>query len=627
MTLAPVFAQDGGQPNREALAKVANKEPVYSPYAGLNYPTRPLFGDTHVHTSTSFDAGAFGTTLGPGDAYRFARGEEVISSTGQPVKLFRPLDFLAVTDHSDNMGIFPDLMAGKPEILAVPLGRKWYNMVKAGKGADVGTEAFFMLFQGTYPEELMYNPGSRGFRQTWDANIAAAEAYNDPGRFTALIGYEWSASAKGDNLHRNVIFRDGANRAGQVEPIVTNPPAGSPDPAFLWKWMETYEEKTGGSVLAIAHNGNLSNGLMFPLIETFGRTLDPDYVKTRARWERLYEVTQTKGTSEAHPFLSPNDEFADFELWDIGNLDLSRPKKKEMLQYEYAREALKNGMALEQKLGTNPYKFGMIGSTDTHTALSSVEEENFSGKMATNEPSAERITSTFTRNKETDLAYMDWMVSASGRAAVWATENTREAIFDAMNRKETYATTGPRMAVRFFGGFDFVPEDANVRMPATIGYAKGVPMGGDLRSAPEGKSPNFLVAALKDPIGANLDRIQIIKGWVDKDGETQERVYDVAVSDDHEIDANGRSETSVGSTVDVANATATNTIGAGEMITVWQDPNFDPALQAYYYVRVIQIPTPRWTAIDAKFYGTKPLPGTLMTVTERAYTSPIWYTP
>lgn len=622
-------ASDAGQPNAAALAKVANKKPGYSPYAGRTYPARIFWGDTHVHTSTSFDAGAFGSTLGPRDAYRFARGEEVLSNSGQRVKMARPLDFLAVTDHSDNMGFFPDLIAGKPKILANPTGRKWYDMVNAGKGADVGIEAFFALFQGTYPKELMYNPGTRLFRRTWDDNIAAAEQFNDPGHFTAFIGYEWSASVKGNNLHRNIIFRDGAAKVSQVEPIVTNPPMGNPDPAFLWKWMEAYEKKTGGSVLAIAHNGNLSNGLMFPMIETFGKKLNRDYVATRARWERLIEVTQTKGTSEAHPFLSPNDEFADFELWDKGNLDLTAAKTKEMYQREYAREALKNGMKLEQKLGTNPYKFGMIGSTDTHTALSSAEEDNFFGKMSTAEPSAERLTNEFLSAKttKTGLAYMDWEVSASGRAAVWATENTRAAIWDAMERKETYATTGTRMIVRFFGGFDFEPGDANDRMPARIGYSKGVPMGGDLRKAPKGKSPSFLVAALKDPIGANLDRIQVIKGWVGKDGKTKERVYDVAVSDGRKIDADGRTKTPVGNTVDVANATWTNTIGTGEMITVWKDPDFDPALRAFYYVRVIEIPTPRWTAYDAKYYGTKPLPGTPMVVTERAYTSPIWYTP
>jgi hypothetical protein len=581
-----------------------------------------------VHTSTSFDAGAFGTTLGPEDAYRFARGEELISNSGQRAKLSRPLDFLAVTDHSDNMGVFPALMAGDPELLASPTGRRWYDMVKAGKGVAVGEEAFYALFQGTYPKELQYNPGSPGFSRTWELNIAAAEKYNEPGRFTAFIGYEWSASVKGNNLHRNVIFRDGADKAGQVEPIVTNPPAGNPDPAFLWKWMEAYEKKTGGSVLAIAHNGNLSNGMMFPMIETFGKKIDRNYAETRARWERLVEVTQTKGTSEAHPVLSPNDEFADFELWDKGNLDLSEAKKDEMFRFEYAREALKNGMKLEQTLGANPYKFGMVGSTDTHTALSSAEEDNFYGKMNTGEPSAERLTNSFgATNPKTGMVYMDWEMSASGRAAVWSTENTREAIWDAMDRKETYATTGPRMIVRFFGGFDFEPEDAHNRMPARIGYTKGVPMGGDLRAAPKGKSPTFLVAALKDPTGANLDRIQVIKGWVDKDGKTQERIFDVAVSGGRKIRANGRCKTSVGSTVDVANATWTNTIGTGEMITVWKDPDFESALQAFYYVRVIEIPTPRWSAYDAKFYGNKPLPGTPMVVTERAYTSPIWYTP
>jgi hypothetical protein len=629
MTPMPALTQDAGHPDAAALAKIANKKAGYSPYAGRGFPTRPFFGDTHVHTSTSFDAGAFGTTLGPNDAYRFARGEEVTSNSGQRVKLSRPLDFLVVTDHSDNMGFFPDLMAGKPELLANPTGRKWYDMVKAGKGADVGIEAFFALFQGTYPKELMYNPGTRGFRRTWQSNIAAAEQFNDPGRFTAFIGYEWSASVAGSNLHRNVIFRDGGDKTSQVEPIVTNPPAGSPDPAFLWEWMEAYENKTGGSVLAIAHNGNLSNGLMFPVAKAFGKKIGLEYAETRAKWERLIEITQTKGTGEAHPWLSPNDEFADFELWDKGNLDLSAAKSNDMLQYEYAREALKNGLNLEAKLGVSPYKFGLVGSTDTHTALSSAEDDNFFGKMATAEPSAERLTNAFLSSEisKTGMSYMDWEVSASGRAAVWATENTRAAIWDAMERKETYATTGTRMIVRFFGGFEFGSDDANNRMPARIGYDKGVPMGGDLRDAPDGKSPTFLVAALKDPIGANLDRIQIIKGWVDKNGKTQERIYDVAVSDQRVIDANGRCSTSVGSTVNVADATWTNSIGAGEMITVWKDPDFDPKLRAFYYVRVIEIPTPRWTAYDAKYYGTTPLPGTPMVVTERAYTSPIWYTP
>jgi hypothetical protein len=390
--------------------------------------------------------------------------------------------------------------------------------------------------------------------------------------------------------------------------------------------MAMTEEKTGAEILAIAHNGNLSNGRMFPIIESFnGRRIDREYAENRVRWEPLYEATQIKGDGETHPFLSPNDEFANFERWDKGNLDLTEVKKPEMLEFEYARSALKNGVKMEAELGVNPYKFGLVGSTDAHTALPAVEEDNFFGKTSSSEPSADRATHPFVKTDKAVI--MGWEQTASGYAAVWAAENTREAIFDAMKRRETYATTGPRMIVRFFGGWDFEPGDANNRLPARIGYTKGVPMGGDLSAAPTGKAPSFLVAALKDPIGANLDRIQVIKGWLGKDGQTQERIYDVAVSGGRAIDADGRSRTSVGNTVDVANATWTNTIGSGEMITVWKDPDFDPALRAFYYVRVIEIPTPRWTAYDAKYYSVKMPSEAPMTTTERAYTSPIWYTP
>jgi Protein of unknown function (DUF3604) len=362
------------------------------------------------------------------------------------------------------------------------------------------------------------------------------------------------------------------------------------------------------------------------MVEAFGKKIDRDYAQTRARWEPLYEMTQTKGTGESHPFLSPNDELADFELWDRANLDGTVPKTKDMLEFEYARSGLKNGMVLEARLGTNPFKFGMIGSSDAHTGLAAMEEDNFFGKTAPQEPSPERMTKVFVDNAKTGVRIMDWEVGAAGYAAVWATDNTREAIFDAMKRRETYATTGSRMAVRFFGGWDFAAADAHNRMPAQIGYAKGVSMGGDLSAAPSGKAPTFLVAALKDPIGANLDRLQIIKGWVDKDGKTQERVYDVAWSGDRKPGRDGKLP-AVGSTVDVANATWTNTIGAPELIAVWKDPQFDAKQRALYYVRVLEIPTPRWTAYDAKRFGIKPLPETRMTIQERAYTSPIWYTP
>jgi hypothetical protein len=625
----PVLAaehMDAGAPDKAALDKVYPAKPHYSPYAGRSFPTMPLFGDTHLHTAYSMDAGAFGARLTPRDAYRFARGEEIASNSGQPVKLSRPLDFLVVADHSDGMGFFPQLMGGDPTLLATPQGRKWYDQIRGGKGAEAAMDIITSFGRGEMPNGFP-TPGTSSYRNAWQETIKAAEAYNDPGRFTAFIGFEWTSNTGGNNLHRNVVFRGNGTQANLVEPFTTLPPLGSDNPTDLWKWMAATEARTGTEVLAIAHNGNLSNGQMFPMIEAFGKKIDREYAETRAKWERLYEVTQTKGTGEAHPYLSPNDEFAEFEIWDKGNLDGSAAKTKDMLEFEYARSALKNGLTLESKLGVNPYKFGLVGSSDAHTGLTAMEEDNFFGKTAPQEPSPERMTKTFFNNPKTGVKIMDWEVGASGYAAVWATENTREAIFDAMKRRETYATTGPRMAVRFFGGWDYAPGDANNRMPAAIGYGKGVPMGGDLNKAPSGKSPTFLVAALKDAIGANLDRIQIVKGWLDQDGKTQERVYDVAVSGGRKIDADGRCKTPVGSTVDVENATWTNTIGAPELITVWKDPQFDAKQRAFYYARVIEIPTPRWTAYDVKRFGAKPLPGTRMILQERAYTAPIWYSP
>jgi hypothetical protein len=615
---------DIGILDQESADRVAQK-PSYSPYAGRNFPTRPFFGDTHLHTAISLDAGAAGARLLPREAYRFARGEEVMASSGQLVKLSRPLDFLVVTDHSDNMGFVTDLFAGKPELLSDPTGRKWYDMIQSGKGGQAALEIIGMFAQGKFPKALTYEPGTQGFRSTWQQIIKAAEEANTPGRFTAFIGYEWTSLDKGNNLHRNVIFRDNGDKASQVEPYTTYPPLGSNNPRELWKWMTAYEQKTGGNVLAIAHNGNLSNGTMFPIIESFnGRPIDREYAEQRAKWELLYEVTQIKGDGETHPFLSPNDEFANFERWDKGNLDMSEGKRPEMFEFEYARSALKNGLKLEKELGVNPYKFGMVGSTDSHTGLATADDDNFFGKATPYEPSATRWNHVFMNGKGGTV--MSWEMTASGYAAVWATENTREALFDAMRRKEVYATTGPRMAVRFFGGWDFEAKDANSRSPAVAGYTRGVPMGGDLRDAAPGKAPTFLVAALKDPIGANLDRYQIVKGWLSAQGKLEEKVYDVAWSGDRKLGPDGKLP-SVGNTVDVPNATWTNTIGAPELITVWQDPDFDPAQRAFYYGRVLEIPTPRWTAYDAKYYGITMTPDVPMTTVERAYTSPIWYTP
>jgi hypothetical protein len=616
---------DAGTLDKDKAAAGHRARP-YSPYADRLFPTRPFFGDTHLHTGFSMDAGAFGCRLSPRDAYRFARGEQIMASSGQPAKLSRPLDFLVVADHSDNMGFFPDLFAGKPELLAHPMGRKWYDLIQQGKGAEAALDIIGNFSQGTFPKELMYFPGTRFYKGAWKETVDAAEAFNEPGHFTAFIGFEWTALDKGNNLHRNVIFRDNGDKALQVEPFTCVPPYGSTNPLDLWKWMDAYEKKTGGSVLAIAHNGNLSNGTMFPIVEAFGRAIDREYAELRAKWERLYEATQTKGDGETHPFLSPNDEFADYELWDKGNLDGSEAKKKEMLEFEYARAALKNGLKLEETLGTNPYKFGLVGSTDAHTGLVSIEEDNFFGKTTPQEPSPHRMTAAFMNNPKTGVKIMDWEVCSAGYAAVWAEKNTRESLWDAMQRKETYATTGSRLTVRFFGGWDFDKGDANSRNPAVTGYTKGVPMGGDLHAPAEGKSPSFLVAAMKDPMGANLDRIQVIKGWLDARGDLHEKVYDVVWSGDRKPGADGRLP-GVGSTVDIENATWTNTIGAPELITVWSDPDFDAKQRAFYYVRVLEIPTPRWTAYDMKRFGVKPLPGTRLTIVERAYTSPIWYSP
>jgi hypothetical protein len=621
------LAQDAGTPDSEAIGKAHPKRP-YSPYAGGAVPTRVFWGETHLHTSFSMDAGAMGCRLSPEDAYRFARGEEIESSTAGPVRLARPLHFLVVADHSDNMGFFPDLFAGAPHVLADATGKRWYDLIQEGSGAKAALEIIDNFSRGTFPEAIFYKPDSKPYKDAWAKTIAAAEKYNEPGRFTAFIGYEWTSQVPpGNNLHRVVVYRDGADKASQSVPFTTYPPQGSRIPEDLWTYLEAYEEKTGGDLLAIAHNGNLSNGMMFPLVNPVDdRPLTREYAQRRALWEPLYEVTQMKGDGEAHPFLSPNDEFADFGTWDKANLNMSEPKTNDMLQYEYARSALKLGLQLESKLGINPYKFGLVGATDSHTALATADDDNFFGKVSALEPSAERINHLFMEYG--DKKILGWETLASGYQAIWAPENTRTALFDAMERKETYATTGPRMLVRFFGGWDFESTDATTRQPAAIGYRKGVPMGGDLSSAPRGKSPSFLVAALKDAIGANLDRVQIIKGWLDSSGELHERIYDVAVSDGRTIGSDGRCKTPVGNTVDVANATWTNTIGDTELITVWKDPDFDPNQRALYYVRVLEIPTPRWTAYDAKYFGLDDIPDEVeMVAQQRAYTSPIWYTP
>lgn len=622
------FAQEGHQVGEMSFqagdADRIFKKPGYSPYAGRSFPTQVYWGDTHLHTNLSLDARAFGVTLGVEEAYRLARGEEVTSTHGLRVQLSRPLDWLAVTDHSDGLGAMNEIIRGNPTLMADKTVRDWHNRVnEGGETALFATMDVIEAFtQGNLPKVLL----DKEFAQTiWGKYLTTAETYNEPGRFTTIIGYEWTSTEDGNNLHRNVLYRDGAAFARQMLPYTT---MESFNPEDLWTWMEQYEAKTGGRVFALAHNGNLSNGIMFPVEvnPATGRPLTGDYAKNRIRWEPLYEITQIKGDGETHPFLSPNDEFADYETWDQGNLNLSVAKTDDMLQREYAREALKNGLKLERELGTNPYKFGFSGATDSHTALAAVEEENFFGKHSGVEPNAHRLDHVV--GQFGDKKYMGWEQVSSGYTGVWATENTREALFDAMMRKEVYATTGPRILVRFFGGWDYTLDDAKNRLPADVGYTKGVPMGGDLFNAPEGRAPTFLVGAMKDPYSGNLDRIQIIKGWLDKEGKTHEKVYNVVWADaaKRKPGPDGKLP-SIGNTVDVKNATWTNTIGDPELITVWTDPDFDPDLSAVYYARVIEIPTPRWTAYDAKRFGLKASEEVPMTTQERAYTSPIWYTP
>jgi hypothetical protein len=603
-------------------APLAAAEPAqaYSPQVDRQYPDQLLWGDTHLHTRLSMDARALGATLTPDSAYRLARGEVVAASKGEKVKLSRPLDWLVVADHGEAMGVMDEIIAGNPHLMTDPKMKDWHERINRG-----GQEAFGAVMEligavasGDVPPVMADGKISS---QIWRDYVATADKFNDPGRFSAIIGYEWSAMPGGNNLHRNVLYRDGAELAAQVQPFTA---MESDEPEDLWRWLQDYEEKTGGKVLALAHNGNLSNGWMFPEINpATGKRIDKEYALSRARWEPLYEVTQIKGDGEAHPYLSTSDEFADYETWDKSNLG-PVPKKPEMLQYEYAREALKNGLKIEAELGVNPYKFGMVGSTDSHTGLSTAEEGNFFGKHSGAEPDANRIRKPV--GKFGDITLVGWEMAASGYAGVWATENTREAIFDAMMRKEVYATTGPRIALRFFGGWDFAPADAQSSELAAIGYKKGVPMGGDLTRAPEGAAPRFLLAARRDPQSGNLDRVQIVKGWLDDRGETRERVFEVVWSGERKPNRKGKLP-SVGNTVNLADASWSNSIGAPELSVVWQDPEFDPQQRAFYYARAIEIPTPRWTAYDAVRFGDVLEPPLPVITRERAYSSPIWYTP
>ncbi len=585
------------------------------------------WGDTHLHTNNSPDAFANGVRIGPDAAYRFAKGQTIQATSGITATLNRPLDFLVVSDHAEGFGLAQAILDGNEVLMKDKMMRRWKRLFESGIDSSMlaGAEMPVSMAKGTIDRELINRKTTLPiYYDTWIENIRDAERHYEPGTFTTLLGYEWSSMPDGNNLHRVVIYRDGGDKASQMLPL---PATVSNDPETLWDYMGLYEKITGGRVLAIPHNGNLSNGRMFSLSDLRENPLTRKYAETRAKYEPVVETTQYKGDGETHPVISPNDEFAAFGIngWDYGNMTMMEKKTDDMIEFEYSRGALKNGLLLEEKLGVNPFKFGMIGSTDSHTGMSAADENEWFGKFTHQENNPNRmfrIGRIFSSGK---LVRTDWQYLSSGYAGVWAESNTRQDIWDAIYRKEVYGTTGSRMQLRFFGGWAFSEADIDAPDYVAAAYDRGVPMGGDLSEAPDNSSPSFIIAATKDPMGANLDRAQVIKGWI-SNGKTHERVYDVVWSGDRLINSDGKLP-SVGNTVDVNTASWTNDIGTEELITVWTDPDFDPDIRSFYYVRLLEIPTPRWTTHDQVKHDIK-LPADIpLTVQERAYSSPIWYTP
>ncbi len=598
----------------------------YSPGVGTDYPKQVFFGDLHLHSNISADAHSMGNLLlSSADAYRFARGEKVVASNGLPAQLKRPLDFLSVTDHAEFMGLYRMFTIGDPRLTTTALGKAWAsqyltkpdpNETDPTRVASSNPIAAFVnsindpnAARDAYPEALKH--------AIWADVARTADEFNAPGIFTAFTGYEWTAMRDGNNLHRCIILKDNADVVSGWIPYSAQ---SSSDPEALWQALTEYESLTGGEALSIPHNGNLSNGLMWDTKRLEGGALDQEYADARMRWEPIAEVTQIKGDSETHPVLSPDDPFADFERWDEYNISNTVKTTPDMYPGSYARSALKRGLALEKTIGANPYAFGMIGSTDDHTSLATAEEDNFFGKFANSEPGI--------RTPDSRMAGLnaDWELGASGLAAVWAPDNTRGDLFASMKRREVYATTGSRIVLRFFGGWQFAANSIHSPYFETIGYRDGVPMGGELSRQKEARAPSFMVQAMKDPDAANLDQVQIIKGWIDADGMTHEQIYYVALSDNRQIDpATGQPEL-VGSTVDIETVSFSNTIGAVQLSAQWTDPEFDASQAAFYYARAIEIPRPRWSEYDRKYFGGD-FGKAPSTVQDRAYSSPIWYRP
>jgi hypothetical protein len=633
-----------------------------SPAAAQENPDELLWGDTHLHTLLSFDAYALGNRSVDADtAYRFAKGIPAIHPYHRArVQLETPLDFLAVTDHAELLGMVYSLIGERdPRLTETTLGKRFLELFEAGRER----EAFSLIVLGgnlvDMPDEdrppkigpltflrwkfedLFLSPEDRTkanraraerwlasdpdivreldndeiSADMWARNMDAATLHNEPGKFTTLVGWEFSSTPDGANLHRIVLSPMDPQDAKKISPYST---IDSSAPEDLWRWLAETKAETGADFTAIPHNSNISKGRMYAPLDHQGRPMDDDYANLRSTWETVAEVTQIKGTSETHPALSPNDEFASFEFYgSLINMRSGNAQTAEAAPADYVRSALKSGLELERQLGVNPFKLGMIGSTDTHTGLPSAEENNFMGKFATDStPETKEVAGGLGSG---------WNMSASGLAAVWARENTREEIFAAFKRREVYGTTGPRLAVRFFGGYGFDAADLDAANLADVGYAKGVPMGGDMTGA-DGQAPSFLIHAVKDPKGANLDRVQVIKGWLDSQGSAHEKVFDVAWSGERQRGADGKIP-AISGTVDIPTASYTNAIGAPELATVWSDPEFDPDASAFYYARVLQIPTPRNSTYDAAALKSAPPEGHDAAIQERAYTSPIWYSP
>ena len=603
-----------------ACSSSTSSGPAYSSSSAVREePTDVFWGDTHLHTSYSPDAFFFGnTTADPDTAYRYAKGYPVYHPYHKArIQIHTPLDFLVVSDHAEMMGVPFQLTRGDEQVVNTKNGKRLLKMMQSGKGSEAFSE-FLSRINSNTPYDDLNTDAIR--RSVWEESIEITEGHYQPGGFTTFFGWEWTSTPGGKNLHRVVFTPQGPSVAKQVIPYSS---FDSDKPEDLWAWLEETSSRVNAKFIAIPHNSNISGGLMFNEVDSDGRPITAEYARTRMKWEPVIEATQIKGDSETDPVLSATDEFADFEPFShvLDSEDIGSGSKPKLGPGDFARSALRRGLEIEAKVGANPYKFGMIGSTDSHTGMSSAEENNFHGKLALDSTPENRFGEIM------GIKGFGADMSAAGLAGVWSAANNREALFEAFQRKEVYATTGTRMRVRMFAGWEFAPGDADSRDFAKIGYNKGVPMGGDLTKGPDGKVPTLLVYAIKDPVGANLDRVQVVKGWLKPDGTSEERVYDVAWSGDRMPAADGKLP-AVGSTVDVQTGSYTNTIGDASLSAVWTDPDFDPGVRAFYYVRALEIPTPRHTLYDAIALSMDPKDtGHPEAIQERAYSSPIWYTP